>query len=59
VPSQLEVIAQQAMALQAQCNALVGIVLGALEQQAPQDDDTGPVMPPVFGASRDGSGGST
>lgn len=52
VPSPLEVVAQQAMALQAQINALVGMVLTMLEQQSPQDEPTGPAMPPVFGGPR-------
>jgi phage terminase small subunit len=50
VPTPLEIVAQQALALQSQANALVGTVLGMLEQQAPEEpESTGPVMPPVFG----------
>lgn len=49
-PSQLEIVAQQALALQSQCNALVGLVLGLLAETAPEVP-SGPQMPATFGGA--------
>jgi len=52
IPSPLEVMAQQALALQSQANALVATVLAYLDAQQPRAEDA-PAMPPTFGRRPD------
>lgn len=50
-PTQVEILARQLSSLRDQCDAALGIVLGMLEQSAPEEP-AGPTMPPVFGGPR-------
>jgi hypothetical protein len=49
VPTPLEVLAQQAIALEAQAHALVATVLQQLDAQQPRAEDPDPLQPPTFG----------